>query len=68
MSDWKREIEFTCDYCGAQPGEMCVTRWGNKAGFHVSRLQQENAAWLRANPDDPRAAAVRARLDVEEWK
>lgn len=41
---------FVCDYCGATRGEPCRTVGGKDCQPHVSRVIQENDAWLRDHP------------------
>jgi hypothetical protein len=41
-NEWQqKQLEFTCDYCGAQPGDWCVTTGGQPVTWlHGSRHYQ----------------------------
>ena len=44
-----RPRDFWCDYCGAVPGDQCRNGRGFTCPPHSSRVNQENAEWLRRN-------------------
>lgn len=45
------ELNFWCDYCGAQPGQPCRRSRGRTASPHVSRIHQANDAWKLHHPN-----------------
>jgi hypothetical protein len=51
----QRARAFPCQTCGARPGEFCRTSAGHKSyTAHLSRLEQENDAWLAEHHRDGR--------------
>jgi hypothetical protein len=48
-------LQFRCDYCGANPGEWCVTSGGGRSGYlHSARFYAWRDREEPANPVWPR--------------
>ena len=62
LSIQQRARRFWCGRCGARPGEFCANARGGKSyTVHLSRLDQENAAWHQA-----KAKSDTALIDSEQ--
>jgi hypothetical protein len=58
MSIQQQARVFPCYACGARPGEFCRTSAGRKSyTAHLSRLEQENDAWLAGHAIGGKVAA-----------
>lgn len=52
MNEPWHEWNFTCAYCGAQPGEPCRSlRTDLRTGHHGSRIRQSDAVWWKHHPE-----------------
>ena len=60
MSALRPPSDFTCGYCGAEPGESCTTAYGKKRELHRTRFDSyrafaQTSTWVvRLKQDDPR--------------
>jgi hypothetical protein len=66
---YEAEDGLHCDYCGAEPGEACVTKSGQRASrTHDARTRLLYAAWRDGYAEGWQTALDAAARDAPFWR